>query len=84
MFSYEKEIDKAAIQMMEIIKSDTKLLNWFINYTPSGGYMFNDNPNVIHISNLVEEAGARHSGASFGICMQICKKRLTEEKENKQ
>jgi hypothetical protein len=79
MESYEAALEKASINMMKIIKSDPDLYTWFVNYNPaeSSGFMYDTHPNVIRISTLVESDG--HSGASFAVCMRMCKQKLKQK-----
>ena len=55
--------------------NDKSLLQWVIDYEPTNGYMFNDNPQLKIISDLVDEDG--HSGGSFAICMRKAREQLT-------
>ena len=55
--------------------NDKSLMRWVIDYEPTNGYMFNDNPQLKIISDLVDEDG--HSGASFAICMRKAREQLT-------
>ena len=77
-------MEAAVKNMMNVIRSDIDLYTWFMNYTPcnSTGFTFDSHPNTIRISSLVNSDG--HSGASFGTCMRICKKRFSQEQILKQ
>ena len=55
---------------------DKSLMKWVIDYKPNNGYMFNNEPNLKIISDLVDEDG--HSGASFAYCLHQTRKRLIE------
>ena len=54
--------------------NDKSLMRWVIDYEPTNGYMFNDNPQLTIIDNLVSEDG--HSGASFAMCLRRARQEL--------
>ena len=73
----EQMFNKATNNMVEKIVNyhDKSLMQWVINYNPDNdGYMFNDNPLLKIISDLVEEDG--HSGASFACCLHNARKQI--------
>ena len=49
-------------------------MRWIIDYEPTNGYMFNDNPQLTIIDNLVSDDG--HSGASFAMCLRRARQEL--------
>lgn len=62
--------------MINVLYSDSELLNWFVNYSPNidNGYMFDNHPNMNKLSKLVEKDG--HSGASFACCCRLSKTKI--------
>ncbi len=54
--------------------NDKSLMQWVINYNPDNGYMFNQDPHLNIISDLVDEDG--HSGASFAFCLHSARKQI--------
>ena len=73
----EQMFNDATKNMVDKIMNynDKSLMQWVINYNPDNdGYMFNDNPLLKIISDLVEEDG--HSGASFACCLHNARKQI--------
>ena len=68
--------NKATNNMVEKIVNyhDKSLMQWVIDYVPIKGYMFNNNPQLKIISELVDEDG--HSGASFACCLHNARKQI--------
>ena len=74
-------MDKCVSHMISVLKSDTKLYNWFMSWEPdnSKGYMWSNNSNLDKLSELVNSDG--HSGASFAVCCRMTKMKLLEESD---
>ena len=79
---YDSMMEKAINNMMKVIEKDKELYDWFINYEPDNknGYIYSSNDNLDKISKLVDSDG--HSGASFSICLRMCKERFKEQRNN--
>lgn len=72
-------MDESVEHMKTVLKSDSELYQWFMNWDPdeSKGYMWSRNQHLDKLSDLVNEDG--HSGASFAVCCRLTKRSLLEE-----
>lgn len=75
-------MEVAINNMMKVIEEDKELYDWFINFEPDAqlGYKWSSNSNLSKIERLVDSDG--HSGASFSICLRMCKERFKEQRNN--
>ena len=69
-------IERQIINLMKIIKNNSSFMNYVINFKGNNGFMWDTNPILQQIYDLVDKDG--HSGSSFVLCLRECQVRLKQ------
>jgi|DEB0MinimDraft_10_1074344.scaffolds.fasta_scaffold202212_1 hypothetical protein len=71
------KLEKVISNMMEKLKDDPELWEWFCQFTPNKkeGYILSTHPNIYKLSKLVESD--HHSGSSFAYTCKEVKARIS-------